>query len=80
MLASARRHTDPRLDLTYVFYAREEVAAVHGLGELFDERPTCWSAMSLSSANRPTARSSRLPGFVAVRLTLAGRRAHTARA
>ena len=41
MLASARRHTDPRLDLTYVFYAREEVAAVHsGLGELFVERRT----------------------------------------
>ena len=35
MLELAARHAEPAVDVTYVFYAREEVAAVHsGLGEL----------------------------------------------
>lgn len=40
MLALAEHRADPGVDLTFVFYAREEIAAVEsGLGELFDVRP-----------------------------------------
>lgn len=82
MLASARRHTDPRLDLTYVFYAREEVAAVHsGLGELFDERPDLLVG-DVALLGEPTDGKieAGCQGSLRFRLTLAGRRAHTARA
>ena len=40
MLELARTVDDPAVDVTYVFYATEEVAAVHnGLGHLFRDRP-----------------------------------------
>ncbi|MEZ5227566.1 MAG: M20/M25/M40 family metallo-hydrolase [Acidimicrobiales bacterium] len=39
-LEAARTVTDSWVDLTYVFYAREEVAGIHsGLVELIDQRP-----------------------------------------
>ena len=40
MLALARSQREPSSDVTYVFYAREEVASEHnGLRELFAQRP-----------------------------------------
>ena len=40
MLELARTVTEPAIDLTYVFYAREEVAVIHnGLREIEAERP-----------------------------------------
>lgn len=82
MLASARRHTDPRIDLTYVFYAREEVAAVHsGLGELFEERPDLLVG-DVALLGEPTDGKieAGCQGSLRFRLTLAGQRAHPARA
>jgi hypothetical protein len=60
MLELAARHPEPAVDVTYVVYAREEVAAAEsGLGELFASRPDLLVAMSRSWANRPTAPSRR---------------------
>ena len=64
MLTSARVHTAPTVDLTYVFYAREEVASVHnGLGE-----PTDGGI------------EAGCQGSIRAKVTLRGERAHTARA
>lgn len=82
MLASARHHTAPAVDLTYVFYAREEVASSHsGLGELFRERPDLLVG-DVAFLGEPTdgAIEAGCQGSVRVRATFAGRRAHTARA
>lgn len=82
MLTSARRHVDPTVDLTYVFYAREEVAAVHsGLGELFAERPDLLAG-DLALLGEPTdgAVEAGCQGSLRLRVTLAGQRAHPARA
>ena len=82
MLASARLHRDPGVDLTYVFYAREEVAAVHsGLGELFEAIPE-WLEGDLALLGEPTDGEveAGCQGTMRVSVTLAGRRAHPARA
>jgi len=82
MLASARRHTSPRFDLTYVFYAREEVAAVHnGLIELFDACPELLEG-DVALLGEPTDAmiEAGCQGSLRMVLTLRGARAHTARA
>lgn len=82
MLASAAAHTDPAIDLTYVFYAREEVAAVHnGLGELFETRPDLFVG-DLALLGEPTDGmiEAGCQGTLRVVVTLAGVRAHPARA
>ena len=82
MLSSARRHTEPAVDVTYVFYAREEVASQHsGLGELFSRRPDLVVG-DVALLGEPTdgALEAGCQGSVRVAVTLLGARAHTARA
>ena len=72
---------DPAVDVTYVFYAGEEIAAEHnGLRRLFAERPEL-VAGDCALIGEPT--SARLEagcqGTMRARVTYAGARAHTAR-
>jgi succinyl-diaminopimelate desuccinylase len=78
----ARRHERPSVDVTYVFYAREEVAATHsGLGELFDVRPDLMEG-DVAILGEPTDGQieAGCQGTMRLRIELAGARAHTARA
>ncbi len=82
MLESAARHVDPAVEVTYVFYAREEVAGVHsGLEELFTARPDLLVG-DLAVLGEPTDGlvEAGCQGSIRARLTLVGARAHTARA
>lgn len=80
-LALARSQPVTAIDVTYVFYAREEVAAVHsGLGELFAQRPDLLAA-DVALIGEPTggAVEAGCQGTMRIKVTLAGARAHTAR-
>lgn len=82
MLELARTVQDPVVDVTYVFYAREEVAQVHnGLNELFDQRPDLMEG-DVALLGEPTsgAIEAGCQGTLRYVISLAGRRAHTARA
>lgn len=82
MLELAARHPEPAVDVTYVFYAREEVAAVHsGLGELFAERPDLLAG-DVAILGEPTDGDieAGCQGTLRFRVVLHGARAHTARA
>ncbi|MBS1836837.1 MAG: succinyl-diaminopimelate desuccinylase [Actinobacteria bacterium] len=78
----ARRHVEPAVDVTYVFYAREEVAADRsGLLEIERERPELLHG-DLAILGEPTDGSveAGCQGVIRMRVTLVGIRAHAARA
>ncbi len=81
MLALAAHVPEPEVDVTYVLYAREEVAAEHnGLRELFAERPELLDT-DLALLGEPTSGvlEAGCQGTMRFEVTMAGARAHTAR-
>ncbi len=80
-LELARTVAEPAVDLTYVFYAREEVASVHsGLIELHQARPDLLAG-DCAILGEPTdgAIEAGCQGALRFEVVLAGQRAHTAR-
>jgi succinyl-diaminopimelate desuccinylase len=81
LLDLARTVAEPACDVTYVFYAAEEVAAEHnGLGILFRDRPDLMAgdAAILGEPTDATIEAG-CQGTLRLAVRLAGRRAHTAR-
>lgn len=81
MLDLAGSLVEPAVDVTYVLYAREEVASAEsGLGELFDLRPELLIG-DIAILGEPTdARiEAGCQGTLRMRFDLIGARAHTAR-
>jgi succinyl-diaminopimelate desuccinylase len=81
MLDLARTVDAPRHDVSYVFYAREEVASEHsGLLELFEQRPDLVTG-DAALLGEPTgaALEAGCQGTMRLRVTMGGARAHTAR-
>lgn len=81
MLELAATVPDPAVDVTWVFYAGEEIAAAdNGLRHLFEERPEL-VAGDAALLGEPTGGALEVgcQGTMRVRITLAGVRAHTAR-
>lgn len=82
MLELAARHVEPAVDVSYVFYAREEVAAIEsGLLELEAARPDLLEG-DVAILGEPTDGSveAGCQGVLRFRVTLVGARAHAARA
>jgi succinyl-diaminopimelate desuccinylase len=80
-LELAERVPEPSVDLTYVFYAGEEVAAAHnGLGHLVRDRPELVSG-DVAILGEPTggAIEAGCQGTMRVEVRMHGERAHTAR-
>jgi succinyl-diaminopimelate desuccinylase len=82
LLELARRVADPVVDVTYVFYACEEVdARFNGVNRLFAERPDLLACDAAVLAEPTGARiEAGCQGTMRVEVTFAGERAHTARA
>ncbi|NNC80283.1 MAG: succinyl-diaminopimelate desuccinylase [Acidimicrobiales bacterium] len=81
MLELARMVREPAIDVTYVFYAREEVALQYnGLRELFAEVPELLAA-DVAILGEPTNAviEAGCQGTMRFKVTLRGERAHTAR-
>ncbi len=77
----ARTVVDPAVDLTFVFYAREEVAQPHnGLNEIIAERPDLLAG-DCAIVGEPTDAGieAGCQGAMRVEIVLTGARAHTAR-
>ncbi len=82
LLELARNVQHPSVDVSYVFYAREEVAAVHnGLREVEAARPELLDA-DVALLLEPTDGivEAGCQGTMRLRVKLVGERAHTARA
>lgn len=82
MLEVARTLGEPAVDVTFVFYAREEVAQRHsGLGELARLRPDLLEG-DVALLGEPTDAQieAGCQGTLRAQVTLAGARAHLARA
>jgi succinyl-diaminopimelate desuccinylase len=80
-LALARSLLEPAVDLTYVFYAGEEVAAEHnGLGQLVRERPELVTG-DVALLGEPTGGEleAGCQGMLRLEVRLRGERAHSAR-
>lgn len=80
-LELARTVSAPTVDVTYVFYTCEEIAAEHsGLLQLFAERPELLEG-DAAVLGEPTgaAIEAGCQGTLRARVTFAGQRAHTAR-
>lgn len=84
VLMALAEHVEPAaVDVTYLIYAREEVAIVHnGLREVFAERPELLTDVDVAILGEPTSASleAGCQGTMRHQLTLRGQRAHTARA
>lgn len=81
MLELARRVAEPAVDVSYVFYAREEIAIVHnGLREIAASRPDLLEG-DVALLGEPTsgAIEAGCQGTMRLRVVMAGERAHTAR-
>ncbi|MEQ1788561.1 MAG: succinyl-diaminopimelate desuccinylase [Acidimicrobiales bacterium] len=81
MLELARRVAEPAVDVTFVFYATEEVAAEHnGLGHLLRDRPDLLEG-DVAILGEPTGGEleAGCQGTLRMEVTLRGERAHTAR-
>ncbi len=81
MLELARTVSEPVVDVTWVFYAREEVAITHnGLRELFTEAPELLAG-DVAILGEPTGGGieAGCQGTMRFEVTLVGVRAHTAR-
>jgi succinyl-diaminopimelate desuccinylase len=81
MLDLARTVREPAVDVTWVFYAREEVASEHsGLAELVRERPDLLAG-DLAILGEPTAGAveAGCQGTLRVEVRLVGVRSHSAR-
>lgn len=81
MLDLALTVDEPAVDVTWVFYEAEEIAAVHnGLRKLFEERPDLLEC-DAAILGEPTCASieAGCQGTLRARVTFEGARAHTAR-
>ena len=81
MLELALNSRWPIVDITYVFYAREEVDSVHsGLREVVEARPDLLAG-DVALLLEPTGGivEAGCQGTMRIKVTLAGERAHTAR-
>lgn len=81
-LSCAHAIREPVRDVTYVFYAAEEVAAEHnGLGHLVRDRPEWLAGATMAILMEPSGGEveAGCQGTLRVRATARGRRAHSAR-